>query len=217
MRTRTKTMLCAFTTTLALATAVASVDARRLEFSNQRLRMTWNPLNFSNAGRGFSTNCPVTLEGSFHSRTLSKVSGSLVGYVTRTYVDRANCAPNLIFFASGMPESEINTLPWHVRYDSFSGTLPLITEIKLQVIDFRPEIELNSTICRFKSTAARPLYLLVTITETGRLEKVLPTTATIPFNEGNPLLCPPEIAISGRGSITLLASATTEITVRLVQ
>lgn len=215
MRMRSRIALCALTTTLVLAAAVSGAGARRIELSNQRFRIIWNPLQFSNTGIGFSTGCPVTLEGSFHSKTLSKVSGNLVGYVTRTYIQHPSCSPRFVNFLSGAPEAEPSTLPWHVRYDSFSGTLPSITQLDFQIINFEVDIELNGTTCLFGSTPARPFFLLVTIGAGGILEKAIPTNAMIPRNGSNALLCPTEIEISGRGNITLLGNENA-ITVRLV-
>jgi hypothetical protein len=108
--------------TVLLGALVATASAGRLSSSSQTLRATFSRVDF---GGGFGTSeCPLTLEGSFHSKTLAKVAGSLTGYITRAIVGTCIRGSGTILTA---------TLPWHVRYVSFAGTLPAIQRINAQI------------------------------------------------------------------------------------
>jgi hypothetical protein len=81
----------------------------------------------------------MTLEGSFHSRTMTKTAGALVGYITRATIKRP-CTGGTVWAHNGETNEVLggtvsNTLPWHVRYNSFTGTLPNITAIAYELIN----------------------------------------------------------------------------------
>lgn len=59
------------------------------------------------AGVFGTARCAVTVEGSFHDRTTTKVADRLVGYITR--VTLGECP-------TGSATVLTETLPWHVRY-----------------------------------------------------------------------------------------------------
>jgi hypothetical protein len=105
MRTRSKLLFAALTATVFLSFAVGSASARRFELSNQRFLAIWTSLEFTIEGLS-PVLCPVTLEGSYHSRTLSKVSGQLVGYITAANVNGPLCT-------NGSATVLRETLPWH--------------------------------------------------------------------------------------------------------
>lgn len=122
MRLYTHARLLAVLAALALAIAADQAAAEVLSVSSQTFRATWSALTIS-GGFG-SIVCPVTLEGSFHERSITKTAGSLIGYVTRAAASGCSSGSATILTAS---------LPWHVRYASFSGTLPNITALNLSV------------------------------------------------------------------------------------
>jgi hypothetical protein len=49
------------------------------------IRAIWDPMEFIGP-LGESARCPLTLEGSFHARTIAKVAYALNGYITRAAV-----------------------------------------------------------------------------------------------------------------------------------
>ncbi len=116
---------------LAVAVAAAffaalsgSAGARVFSFSHQTLRGTWREIRFSG---GFGTViCAVTVEGSLHTRTVAKVAGSLVGYVTAASIGAC---------AQGSATILRETLPWHITYGGFTGTLPNITGGNANVVN----------------------------------------------------------------------------------
>jgi hypothetical protein len=212
---------------LIVTVAVATADARRFELSNQHIRIIWNPavgterLAFGVLESGVE--CPVTFEGSFHSRTISKVSGQLVGYITKAALTKAECefdpgVENIIILngVELLPEGAVstNTLPWHIRYDSFTGVLPRITGMRLQIIGLSVRLQIPGA-CLYKSTAAGPAYGILQIEAGGTVTgfKAEETAPTIPRFAG--VLCHEAIGWAGIGKVVLLGT-TTAIVVRLV-
>jgi len=209
MHTRSKLLLGALTAALVLGAAVGSASARRIQLSDQTFRAIWNPLVFSNAAESIEVRCAVTLEGSFHSKTLSKVNEQLVGYVTSAKVAEAGCA-------GGRARALTETLPWHIRYESFAGTLPIITSISVRLVGASFLVEVFGVSCLYATEAGHPARGQIRIngsnvaTELTALE-----TPAIPKHAGS-FLCPPEGVF--RGTTTSLTSQSGgSITVTLVQ
>jgi len=133
--------------TMLLGALATSASAGRLSISNQRFRATWTRLNFSG---GFGTiECAVTVEGSLHNRTIPKVVGSLVGFITNATV--GTCA-------SGSVTVLAETLPWHTQYSGFTGTLPNITAVIAKAIgvSFLVREPTFGITCLARSTAESP-------------------------------------------------------------
>lgn len=109
-----------------LITAAAS--ANNLSVNSGTFRVTWARLTFNNtSGIIPPMICPVTLEGSFHRATTTKTRGSLIGYVTRASVSRAGSTTGACEGASVTILTP--SLPWHVTYEGFTGSLPRPTGI----------------------------------------------------------------------------------------
>jgi hypothetical protein len=215
MRTSARLLPAALAATVVLAAAVGQASARRLMFSEQTIR-TAMMLRLE-AAPAATTNCPVTLEGSFHSRTLSKVCGQLIGYITAAATNKLGCAvgQRTLFLAPPDGTLENTTLPWHVRFDSFEGTLPRITGLRMAIVGFGIKVLSG---CEYQSTTTRPAYVLMTVAaETGRVEAIrFLEEPAIPRRPPESLCSSPEARLSGRELLTVLG-ATTSVTVRLVQ
>jgi hypothetical protein len=214
MRTRSKLLFAVLTATALMSIAVSSASARRFQISNQRFLAIWTLLSFE--VEGFSTiSCPVTLEGSFHSASLSKVSGQLIGYVTSAQVRGGEAECNNTGTATVLSE----TLPWHVRYDRFIGALPNITEIRIQLIGARFRVG-SGTICLAGTTASSPGFgSVIRDTVTGNANRLrADENARIPLHEG--FTCEflaPESNFRGTAEVFLQGSTSTRIVIRLVQ
>jgi hypothetical protein len=131
----TKLILVGLTATIAMAFAVNAASANRLSVSNRNFRVVWTSLEFKEPAGFFGTvKCPVTLEGSFHYWTIAKREGALLGHVSRASVISASCTGG---HATVLTES----LPWHVTYQGFTGTLPDINEIALLLTGAKFKIE----------------------------------------------------------------------------
>ncbi|HEX7292322.1 MAG TPA: hypothetical protein VF250_14470 [Conexibacter sp.] len=136
-----------------LATASASVllgalascaSARGFSLSNQSMRATFTSVEITIFEE---VRCQLTLEGSFHSRTIAKVARSLIGYITRAVVGPCNGTTATILR---------ETLPWHVRYQGFLGALPDITSITTHVIGAGLRLGGFGFACLVGTTEAEP-------------------------------------------------------------
>src|SRR5262249_7264834 len=162
--------------------AVGDASARRIEFSSQSFRIVWSFFHFGNTGETVRIECPVTLEGSFHSRTISKVSGQLIGYITRAQIGpfeacREKAGIEGISFLQ-------TSLPWHIRYNSFTGTLPTIQGTVVQLIGTGILVTSLNQHCLYKSTAARPAFGTLVRQAGGAIGDVIPDPSSpIPLFE----------------------------------
>lgn len=125
MRTSLKLGVAALAATLLLSAAVGSASAGKLSINNQNLRITFSRLEFS--ASEFTIRCSVTVEGSFHTRTMAKVVGSLVGAITKSTVKQETCTGGSAASFNGIERyngtTTPNTLPWHLTYEGFTGEL----------------------------------------------------------------------------------------------
>ncbi len=221
MRTRSKFLLTALAAALVMAAAVGTANARRFETSSQSFRVVWpstSRLTFSGLGGSITIACQVTLEGSFHSRTISKVRGQLVGYVTSANLTRP-CAGGEAWILNGV-ERPTNSLPWHIRYDSFVGTLPNISRIRLQLVGAAFLIEaatiLGQASCLFRSTAEEPAFGFINLAAGVVSTLSADETSEIPLETRLSGPCTATGQFRGSGNVTV-QNSTTRITVRLVQ
>jgi len=182
-----------------MALGVSTATARNLSVSNQNFRWTFSDLE-ETAGE-LRNDCHVTLEGSLHSRTIRKVQGTLIGYITSVKTGQCNLGTTIL----------TETLPWHVSYLGFSGTLPEITLIILRL-----RMNLRRVTCLMAADIlARWIRNTITREVTG-------IEVPLERNEGIPLtgiLCPAprlgSLRSNGSGSVMLLG-ATTGITITLI-
>ena len=120
--------ITAATTLLALLATAA--PARNFSTSNQNVRVVWTELEFAAL---VTITCSLTFEGSFHYRSIVKRERALIGYITAAIVRRP-CRNGEAWAANGRESHPrlgtlANTLPWHITYEGFAGTLPNITSI----------------------------------------------------------------------------------------
>jgi len=149
MRTSIR-VAAALTATLALALAVGSASANRLSYSENRFRIIWASLTFSESGGNFPITCPVTLEGSFVARTVAKTREATVGYINRASVNSPGCTEGQATILS-------ETLPWTVKFQSFTGTLPNITSVRHSLIGAAFQVEPGlGIVCLARSSEAHP-------------------------------------------------------------
>jgi hypothetical protein len=196
------------TAAACLLLAVAgSASANRLSLSNQSIR--WTFLEYTSVNGGIRISCELTLEGSFHSRTFAKVRGALIGYINRASV-RPGCRGewgDMVFLSE--------TLPWHVRYASFSGTLPRITSASVDIANWAWNYRGLSEVCLYRSTSERPARWILNRGESGAVTSIrADETIAVPFFSGGPF-CARSINYSGTGSVSLTGT-TNAITVTLI-
>jgi len=193
-----------------IATWSGSAIARNFSISNRQIRVVWTPLTWSEPFNFFNVRCNVTLEGSLHSNTIAKVIGSLIGYITRAAISRP-CTGGEAWFWNGA-EGELTdastTLPWHLRYQGFTGTLPNISTVRISLHNLK--LTIKNGVClgtyapaslnfSFNVSAAR------TATLTPGSEVIVPIAGTCP-----------ETRHTGTSNTVTLLGTTTAITLFLI-
>lgn len=144
-----RALLAAVLTASVVAIACSSASAVQLSLSEPSFRAVWTPARFTFSGVTIS--CNATLEGSFHTTSITKIAGSLAGHVTRASV--TSCS-------SGTMSVLTETLPWHVQYGSFGGTLPDISTMTLRIVGMSASWTFLGLTCLGRSEAATPAQLI---------------------------------------------------------
>ncbi len=193
---------------LALAAALtclaaAAAHASRLQIDNweRGIRLRWMSLQFTVAGR--TVDCEVILNGDFLARTFAKTAGTAIARVTEaTTINRCSNGEATILRA---------TLPWEIRYASYSGTLPRITSVNLQIVGMAVLIEppLGPS-CLARTSVANPALLRANVEreEATFQNVVLNETALIPASG---LMCGGTATFGGTGVITVRAEVASVI------
>lgn len=195
---------------LSLAAAIVmlvtgAAHGGNLSFSNQTIRATWPTFTATPQGGVPVIRCPVTMEGTLHSRTFMKSLGSLIGHITRAVMGRP-CVGGTGWIYNGTEVNEVlrftlaNSLPWPVYYEGFTGVLPDITGINVAItrsqLLYRATFFTITELCIYRSTteAAGRAILIVS---RGRITEIrLDERAPIPLLLGE---CPPTGNLSGLG------------------
>lgn len=187
-----KLLLAVVGATIVLGAFVSTAAAGRISLSGTIANASWTRLNFSG---GFGTmECEIILNKTLHSRSFAKVRGSLMGFIT---------AANITRCARGSATILRETLPWHVQYESFAGTLPNITSIRTVIVglSFRIREPTFGIQCLLSSTVTEPFILAYSITA-GVLQSAA-AGGTIRCGEFN-------------GSLSGSSSSITRVTVTLI-
>jgi hypothetical protein len=214
-----KLLLAASAAALALGAAVGIASANRIAIRLEpakpaTFRAVWTEIIFSGSGLASTITCPLTLEGSFHSKTIAKVLESLIGYVTRAIVGEATCS-------GARARALAETLPWHIRYGGFGGRLPEITTITQRIVGFK--FLLLATIfgfpvsCLYTSTAASPLVGTVNMAGSVAESITINEERTVPISAGQSGSCPAALTFRGRTSSLTLLGVAERIELILVQ
>jgi hypothetical protein len=211
MRSRTRILLAALSAAALLSVAIATADAARLESPNweKGVRMTWSDLRLSGGGHTIFQ-CAVTMEGTVHQRTYSKVEFRLIGYVTRSSVGACT---------GGTATVLTERLPWHLQYESFEGVLPNITALNLLVVGIAVRLREGGGLeCLFGTTATNPMRVIGIVTggSGGEINTVrADETTAIPL--GGEFLCAlaGNASFTGAGNVTVLGE-TARVRIRLI-
>jgi hypothetical protein len=203
VRNRSKLLLAALTAAITLGALVGVSGANRIATSSSTFRMSFANMKLI----GFATvTCKVTMEGSYHSRTIAKVAEALIGYVTKVTVQEC----------TGGSATAVG-LPWHMRYEGFTGTLPRIETLKEKVVNGAFEVTAIGITCKFAGTTASPMKGIVTRnTASGVAESLrVDETSPIPVSSGG-FGCGTSGRLEGRSGAITVGGGTASITVTLV-
>lgn len=221
MRNRAKLASLALAVSLIVVVTASEALANTLSFSNRNFRTTFTPMSFSSAanGGGIRIECNVTMEGSFHLNSIAKVAGNLIGHITRAIAEQEMCTGGLIWALNGTElqggVAVPQTLPWHVRYRGFTGALPAITTVRIEIVGASFLGSIIGVACLYRSTEANPVRAILTRNAGGTIASVsLDEAASIPKAVGGGL-CPANIFARGTGTFWLL-NTTNSISLSLI-
>lgn len=211
MSGRCRSSLTAALAVACLAAAASFASAARLSVSATRFSAAFPAWRVAARLRELpliEATCAVTLNGTFHAATFAKVSGALLAPVVPGSI-LASC--------SGAAATLLTeTLPWHLRYGSFSGTLPNMSAIAFELVGLRylwrePALGLR---CLYGGTTSAPVHVIATL-ERGAIAGLrIDEAQPVPFGGGSEF-CPATATFSGAGTMTVQSSAT-RITVSLI-
>ncbi|HXE43872.1 MAG TPA: hypothetical protein VN635_01625 [Conexibacter sp.] len=153
-----------------------------------RVQARSSAITFTDATVSFRITCEVTGTLRLNS-SIAKTAGAAVGTVTEVTV--RNCI-------GGGVRMLTESIPWRVNYVSFSGTLPNIREVRVEIVSFALLIEslFGTERCLFignaqETTSGNPINSMV-----------FDETVQLPFGKNLGLgTCPSELIING--SLTL--------------
>jgi len=221
MRRSPKPILAVFAVTFLLATAVSTASATRISLSNQNIRATYTSLEFVSEGV-VTIRCQVTLEGSFHARTMTKVVRNLLGAITKAAVKQEACTNGREAAFNGVERyngtTSPNTLPWHLTYESFTGALPNISSINNLISRFRFGLETAGLCTGQYGSETDNLTATATREAGGGLTTLTPVEGrnvmTLIRRDAG-LACPATHRIRGTGQLFQLGT-TTRVSVTLI-
>ncbi len=199
MRNRSKLLLVAMTVAIALAFAVGMADASRsLEIEpNSSVSVIYERMVL-NGGAGTIT-CEVTLHASLH-RSIPKTSGTLTGIIESVLINTSGCRESA--GVGNVTDVRVLSLPWHIRYVSFTGALPEITSVRLIILNMQIlydfEILGGDARCLYRTDQQADARF-----EEGMIRRVglVREAATRPLRPPSTSNCP-EASFSGEGSVS---------------
>jgi len=204
-----RAMLATLIATLLMGLVTITASANRLSVSNRNARVVYRSLEFTEAESSFGTvRCPVTLEGSFHSGTIRKATNALIGHITRASVGAASAC------TGGSVTVLAETLPWHILYEGFTGTLPIIQSVRYSDVGVAVRLHIRilfEFFCLLRSEAGQPMNGEVNVEASGNTTNLTPEpNASIPLTSAGGSGCPSTTghfeAPAGDGVITLLGN-----------
>lgn len=204
MRTRSRLPVALMATAVLMVVAVGAASANTLSLSNARDTASWTAFEVT-AGTLGAAKCEVIPIITFHHGTFTKTAGTLIGVVEAVRIK--NCTIGQIADIAA-------TLPWHVRYSGFTGTLPNMTTVNVLIVGMGLEITTSGGArCRTTTTAETPARAILNREGRGVITSIrLDETAGIPM-EGE-LLCAGsgEARLSGAGSLKSESGASVLVT-----
>lgn len=209
MLIRSKLLMASALAALALDVGATTSAANRLSVSTRLFRITWRLAEVLGEPFPEPIQCNITVEGSFHSSTMTKSEGLLIGHVSRASV--APCQ-------HGNLTINQEALPWHVRYRGFTGALPSIAGVILGFIGFKYTLhdEATGLTCVTSSTALHPFIATMDVS-LGVIEQLrIVETAPIPLSGQFFCEVSGNSVFSGSGLVRLLGSTTTKIRLTLI-
>lgn len=195
----TKALCAALAATCLLVIFAGNAGASRLSMSEGEFTISWAGLEFRNNVAAPPLVCPVTMSGRFERRTFAKVSGTQIGVVENVSVFRSGRTTEIC--RGGEITLLTETLPWHVTYGGFFGTLPRITDVRVNLVNtaFRIDMEGAAT-CLIRTTASEPFIGFIAVSpENSGLSGPLSASGSIPAGDSTCALLGIRVSLAGQG------------------
>jgi hypothetical protein len=220
MRT-TRQLTAAFSASLLLACVVGTASARNLSVSTQNIRATWSSLEFT--ASELTVRCQVTIEGSFHTRTIAKVEQSLIGAITIARVKQEACTGGTLSAFNGTERYNGTTTPverpQHWLYGGFLGTLPTIVDLTLADNRYRFGFRDSAGFCTAQLGSETDALKINFGREAGsaitELTEVEGSNRSTVIRRDGGIFCPTSFTTRGTGRLTALGS-TTRVSLSLI-
>jgi hypothetical protein len=196
---------------ICLAIAIGPASASRLSFSSTTFRLIWPEMRvtmpLSTTEFTMQAICGVTLAGSFHARTLAKTAGQLVATLAPTTIIPTPCRVGRGIY---LLEN------WHLRYESFNGTLPNISALTFSLVGLNATWEepLWGFRCLYGATPESPAHVIATVVRGAITAIRWDETQGIPGG-GESGICGTPARFSGSGTMAERSSSAA-ITVSLI-
>jgi hypothetical protein len=199
MRAPSRLLLATLAAAAVLAAGAATACASRLSVNEQSWRMVWQPAVMSIEGIA-TASCNITLDGSFHSRTFTKARAVMARSNLR--FSGVSCTGTAVTL---LPEA----LPWELVYDSFSGTLPSISQLNwlLRSVAFRIEDEFGG-ICLYWAQMRAPIPSSMRLGAGGTAGELVASTTSISRWTGPPACELLRAQFSGTARLTRFGTTT---------
>jgi hypothetical protein len=211
MKILTSHFLATVMAALTLMVTAGSATAGRLSVNNKEFRVTWVTLRAIAGGNIIG--CPVTLEGSFHSATVRKATGALIGHVSRAIVigTEGPCTGGTVTVLSA-------TLPWHLQYRGFTGTLPRIRTVLLRLIGVSVSVRPSGLVaCLARTTEEEPAEAEALLNEvTGAITGLRPNEEAVILLENSLCGFAGEFHYGGTGQVFRLGTTNQNVSIRLI-
>lgn len=205
MSTSLRLMLAAMAAVLLLAFGLGTASARNLSITIEKFKATWRSLEF--VSEFVTIRCPVTLEGSFSSRTIAKVLGLLIGPVNRAVVKQEACTNGRVAAFNGSEtyngSTTSNTLPWHISFEVFFGRLPAIESVSILFSRFRFGVTAPGLCTGQYGTAENRILFSLPLNAGGEVTGITPVAGsnTVNLLRTDSGICPTTGRLAGSGSI----------------
>lgn len=205
---RTKLAFAAVAAAALLAVGTASAAASLLSVDHRDFRIVWAEMTITMGVE--AVRCRVTLEGTLHSSTIRKTNGALIGHITRA-IPANPCAAGALTLLQ-------ESLPWHVTYESFNGTLPNPTAVAVRIIGMAMRVDPPGATpaCLGTTTAERPAVIGLIINERRLISSAIwDESRVIPTTTG--LFCGmASVTLSGAGAVMRLGTTNADISLTLI-
>jgi len=180
MQSYVKVMIAALTAAIALSLALSTASARTLSTSEREFEILFHPLTFEAAGNSIS--CPLTLLGNFIERTIPKSqtqTGRIKHVEPSTAAEPSPCTGGTLTILN-------ETLPWALKYTSFTGRLPNITAVRVALTGTAFRVTPRGDVtCLAGTTVRNPAFGELLIGAGGRVEGLrADETISIPLSGG---------------------------------